>query len=77
MDPLASGDESGSGEEGKSLGRQAKLTKNHRDKLLKKNKKAKEPAKDVYLIDEDEDPYFVLMCLLSDLREMRDHVKEI
>lgn len=80
VEPLNSGDDHSDGEGDASLTEtpRIKLSKNQKDRLLKKKTKAKKSAKDYYLADdEQEDPYFVLMCLLSDLKSMRDYIKEI
>jgi hypothetical protein len=42
-----------------------------------KKKKKKKPKRASPFIEEEEDPYFVLMCLLSDLKAMRKYAKEI
>jgi hypothetical protein len=45
--------------------------------MLRKQKRAQEQAKHIFLREDDEDPYFVLMCLLSDLKAMREYIKEV
>lgn len=78
VDPLQSDGEESDGARGEqSAATLAKLTKNKKDKLLKKRKKAREASKCFYLDDAEEDPYFVLVCLLKDLKCMRDYVKEL
>lgn len=88
LDPLESGDEANSSGDEQSVDKrpQLKVSKNRKDKLLKKKKKKKTAAaaqktsSDVYHLKEDEkaeDPYFVLMCLLNDLKEMRQYIKEL
>lgn len=52
--------------------------KSRKKKTQKKNKKVRDQMKDIHLSeDEDEDPYFVLMCLLSDLKSIREYLKEV
>ena len=55
----------------------AKVNKRKQKELLKKKKRAKQQAKHIYLQDYDEDPYFVLLCLLSDLKATRAYIKEV
>jgi hypothetical protein len=51
--------------------------RNMKKKMLKKKKKSRQQASKAYLLDVDEDRYFVLMCLLSDLKSMRGYIKEV
>lgn len=79
LEPLDSGAESDGGAEG-DFTRDAppiKLNKNKKEKLRKKKKRAREASKHFYLEEEDEDPYFVLVCLLSDLQSMRAYIKQL
>jgi hypothetical protein len=80
IEALESGDEADSDAEGNLLEdvSKVKLSKNKKSKNLKKKKKARENAEPVHLLeDEEEDSYFVLMCLLSDLKTMREYIMEI
>ena len=76
LEPLG-GEDCGSDGEITASASTTRLTKNQKDKQLKKKKKAREQAKQIYFRDEDEDPHFVLMCLLSDLQAMRKYIKEV
>jgi hypothetical protein len=77
LEPLEGEDCGGDGEDTIASASTTKLTKNQKDKQLKKKKKAREQAKQIYFRDEDEDPHFVLMCLLSDLQATRKYIKEV
>lgn len=55
----------------------AKLTKNQKAKLQKKKRKAKQQAQQMQGDEDDDDTHFVLMCLLFDLRSMREYLKEL
>jgi hypothetical protein len=77
----AAGDSDDEHDVTEDIGPREILTKAQKAKLQKKKKKARQKAQatqQVYFLDDyDDDPYFVLMCLLSDLRSMRKYIKEI
>jgi hypothetical protein len=57
-----------------------KMSKSKKGKLKKKKKCKQQHAtleEDDYSLEENEDPFFVLMCLLSDLKSMREYIREI
>jgi hypothetical protein len=75
LDPLGSSE---SEDDNERLAQAPMNKKSRKKKTQKKNKKVKEHMKKLHLSeDEDEDPYFVLMCLLSDLKSIREYLKEV
>jgi hypothetical protein len=79
LESIASGCESSSDSEGKSedIKARVKINKSKQKKLRKHKKKLRKQGKQTELQKDEEDPYFVLICLLSDLKSMRDYIKEI
>lgn len=81
IEPLEDGDDDESSLVGVNISETnlpVKLSKNRRKKRkLKQKRKQRRLPNPAFIDDGDEDPYFVLTCLLSDLNSMRDYIKQI
>lgn len=71
LDPLDSGSE------GEANPTMSAPTRQSQANGSKNRKKKRKKAKKAVNLSEEEDPFFVLMCLLSDLKAMRKYVKEL